>query len=122
MVQIFWTLGDIPKYQRSQIDRLQLAMIVKEKLLKKLLKKYGYSVIYKPLIDDLKKLEAGILVESPVPKMVKCGILLHDGDNLESVSVGGFSMNFSSKGKGSKKGKDGISIFIVNPTPTFSLT
>ena len=104
MVQIFWTLGDIPKYQRSQIDRLQLAMIVKEKLLKK----YGYSVIYKPLIDDLKKLEAGILVESPVPKMVKCGILLHAGDNLESVSVGGFSMNFSSKGKGSKKGKDGI--------------
>lgn len=92
VVNVFWTLGDIPKEQRSQIDRMMLALIVKEKYLKK----YGYSVIYKVLLDDLKKLEAGILIDKPVPRLVKCGILLHAGDNLESHSVGGFSRCFSS--------------------------
>ena len=31
IVQIFWTLADIPRYQRSKIDRIQLALVVKEK-------------------------------------------------------------------------------------------
>ena len=93
VVQIFYTLGDIPKDQRSQTDRMQVAMIVREKLIKK----YGLGLIYKPLIDDLRKLEAGILIETPVPKLVKCGVLLHAGDNLESHTVGGFSMSFSSR-------------------------
>ena len=78
---------------KDQIDRLQLAMVVKEKLIKK----YGYGKIYKTLLDDLKKLEEGILVQNPVPRVVKCGVLLHAGDNLESHSVGGFSTCFSSR-------------------------
>ena len=92
VVQIFFTLADMPKIQRSQVDRIQLAMIVKEKLIKK----YGIDKIYKNLIDDLKKLEEGIVVQNPVPRLVKCGVLLHAGDNLESHLVGGFSANFSS--------------------------
>ena len=70
-----------------------MSLLVKEKLLKK----YGYHRIYKPLIDDLLKLEAGIWLDFPVRRLVKCGVLIHAGDNLESHSVGGFSMNFSSK-------------------------
>ena len=35
IVQIFYTLCDIDKSQRAKIDRLQLAMIFREKLLKK---------------------------------------------------------------------------------------
>ena len=31
IVQIFWTLADIPRYPRSKIDRIQLALVVKEK-------------------------------------------------------------------------------------------
>ena len=93
VVQIFWTLGDIPKHHRSQVDKIQLAMVVKEKLIKK----YGYRRIYKQLISDLQKLENGIYVESPVPRLVKCGVLLHAGDNLESHAVGGFSLSFSSR-------------------------
>ena len=92
VVQVFWTLADIPRHQRSSIDRLQLAMIVKEKLIKK----YGYKVIYRQLIQDLKKLEEGILIHKPVSRLVKCGLLLHSGDNLESHTVGGFSTCFSS--------------------------
>ena len=56
VVQVFYTLVDIPKNQRSQIDRLQLAMVFKEKLLKK----YSYEVIYKKRVEDLLKLEQGI--------------------------------------------------------------
>ena len=93
VVQIFFNLAEIPKCQRSQVDRMQLALIVKEKLIKK----YGFSKIYKVLVDDLKKLETGIEIFKPVPRLIKCGVLLHSGDNLESHSVGGFSTNFSSK-------------------------
>ena len=35
--------------------------------------------------------------KAAVPKLVKCGVLLHAGDNLESHTVGGFSMSFSSR-------------------------
>ena len=93
VIQVFWTLADIPKAQRSKIDRLQLAMVVKEKLIKK----YGYKVIYQNLMKDLKKLEEGIMVNNPTPRLVKCGLLLHAGDNLESHTVGGFSTCFSSR-------------------------
>ena len=62
VVNVFWTLSEIPKEQRSQIDRMQLALIVKEKHLKK----YGYQVIYRVLLEDLKKLEAGIIIDKPV--------------------------------------------------------
>ena len=92
VVQIFFNLADMPKNQRSQVDRMQLVMIVREKFIKK----YGFGKIYKILLDDLKKLEDGIIVKNPVPRLVKCGVLLHSGDNLESHSVGGFSTNFSS--------------------------
>ena len=57
IVQLFYNLANIPKSQRSTIDRMQLALIVKEKNIRK----YGLDIIYKALIDDLKKLEEGIM-------------------------------------------------------------
>ena len=93
IVQVFWTLADIPKSQRSQIDRINLALIVKEKVLKK----YGYKIVYKKLLDDMKKMEEGFDIQLPFPRKVKCGFLVHAGDNLESHTVGGFSSCFSSK-------------------------
>ena len=93
VVQVFFVLADIPKGQRSQIDRFQLTLIVKEKLLKK----YGYVRIYEKFVEDLLKLESGVIVEKPIHKIVKCGLLLHAADNLEAMEVGGFSSCFSSK-------------------------
>ena len=93
IVQVFWTLGDIPRQQRSQIDRIQVALVVKEKVLKK----HGYKLVYKHLLSDLKVLEQGVNVKAPVPRLMKLGILVHSGDNLESHSVGGFSTCFSSR-------------------------
>ena len=93
VVQVFYTLANIPKNQRSQVDRIQLAMIFKEKLLKK----YSFKTIYKRLVEDLKKLEDGINVDTPEPSIVKAGLLIHPADNLEAHSLGGFSGSFSSK-------------------------
>ena len=83
IVQVFFTLVNIPKIQRSQIDRLQLGMIFKEKLLKQ----YGYRVIYKAILEDLMKLEEGIVINIPEPKTVKLGLLLHSSDNLEAHTI-----------------------------------
>ena len=91
IVFIYYTLCEISKSQRSQIDHLQLVMAFKEKLLKK----YPLSTILKPLIEDLKLLELGIEMKSPTRKL-KCGVACYVSDNLEASLVGGFSANFSS--------------------------
>ena len=94
ILQMFWSLGDISKQFRSKVDNINLCIIVQDSVLKK----YGYHVIYKPLIDELKLLETdGIVVDFPIRRRVKVAFTLHIGDNLESHSLGGFSRCFSSK-------------------------
>ena len=61
-MQVFYTLCQIPRSQRSQIDRTQVCMIFKDKLVKK----YGYEAIFRPLVNDLKDLQEGIHVAEPV--------------------------------------------------------
>jgi hypothetical protein len=92
VIQIFFSLCEISKHLRSRIDRIQLVAVFKEKLIKK----YGFKKIYKQLVKDLKKLEEGVVVEYPVKRIVKCGVLIHPCDNLEAHIVGGFSQSFSS--------------------------
>ena len=89
--QVFYTIAQIPKEQRSRIDRMQLCMVYKDKLVKK----YGYKVIFERLINDLKLLEKGITYNNPA-STVKLGVLAYSGDNLESHCLGGFSTCFSS--------------------------
>ena len=93
IVQVFYTLCEIDKSQRSKIDRIQLVCVFREKLLKK----YSYKTIYKMLVEDLLKLEAGVVVNFPVTRRIKCGVLCYSADNLEASTVGGFSACFSSK-------------------------
>ena len=79
VIQIFLTFGEIPKYQRSKIDRIQLVAVLKEKLVKQ----FGFQKVYQRIVEDLKHLEKGIHVSSPVERVIKCGLLLHPADNLE---------------------------------------
>ena len=79
IVQVFYTLADIPKSQRSQVDRLQLVMVFREKLLQK----HSLQTIYKRLVLDLKSLEAGIVIHFPMTRRVKAGVLCYAADNLE---------------------------------------
>ena len=93
VVQVFFTLVDVPRNQRSNIDKLQLAMVFKEKLLKK----YSYETILRRMISDLEKLEEGISLDIPLPTKVRFGVLMYIADNLEAHQLGGFSTCFSSK-------------------------
>ena len=79
VIQIFVTFAEIPKSQRSKIDRIQLVAVVKEKVVKK----FGFQKVYQRLVEDLKQLEKGIIVHEPVQRVIKCGLLLHPADNLE---------------------------------------
>ena len=93
LVQLYWTLIDLPKKYRTKIDQIHLSITVQEKLLKK----YGYKKIYFRLIQDMLKLEReGIELSVPFPHTMKVSFMLHVGDNLEQMSLGGFSMSFSS--------------------------
>ena len=92
IVQVFYTLVQIPRSQRSQIDRVQLCMVYREKLNSK----YGLKAIFSKLVNDLKELEVGIKVEVPVQRIVKMGLLAYSGDNLEIHGLGGYSSCFSS--------------------------
>ena len=93
IVQVFYSLLQIPREQRSQVDRMQLLMIFKEKLVKR----YGMKKLFQYLISDLLKLESGIMVDYPARRLIKFGLLVYSADNLEAHHIGGFSMSFSSK-------------------------
>ena len=94
IVQLFWQVCEIQRFQRSTIDRLQLGLVFKEKLLKK----YKYSTILKDLVEDLAFLEReGVEVNNPIPRKVKASLLLYSGDNLESHLIGGFLLHFHRK-------------------------
>ena len=62
-----------------------------------LLKKYSLQKIFKPLVNDLMKLEQGIEINVPITRTVKCGLLCYSSDNLEAHVVGGFTGSFSSR-------------------------
>jgi hypothetical protein len=83
IVQVFWSICDIHRRHRSKIDKLQVGLVFREKLLKK----YTFGQIFKHLVDDLKVLEdSGIDLEKPVERTVKAGLIAYVADNLE-VSV-----------------------------------
>ena len=93
IVQVYYTLVNVPKEQRSQVDRMHLAMVFREKLLKK----YSMKVIFSRLVTDLKRLEEGIVVQAPDHQVFRFGLLLYSADNLEAHTLSGLSCSFSSK-------------------------
>ncbi len=54
--------------------------------------KKSYTNFYKPLLDDLKTLEAVVQIGG---KTVKMGQICYSADNLEASTVGGFSQRYS---------------------------
>jgi hypothetical protein len=87
IVNVYFSLAELPKVIRSKTENKFLVLSAKNIHLKT----YRQQ-IYKPLIDDLKKLEAGITVNG---KVVKAGLLCHLGDNLECHIVAGMKQSFS---------------------------
>jgi hypothetical protein len=90
-LNVYFSLVDIPKALRSKVENIFLVLTVLEKDLKE--NKDNYAHFFKPLVDDLKKLESGVQIGG---KMIKMGLICYSADNLEASVVGGFSQCFSS--------------------------
>lgn len=90
LVNIYWTIAEIPKHLRSKTENWFLALTVKESDLKS-----NRDAVYQPIVDDLLLLEKGIT--SSDGKVLRAGLVFHLGDNLESHGVGGFNPCFSSR-------------------------
>jgi hypothetical protein len=90
IVNLYWTIAELPKYLRSKPENWFLALSVKESDLKR-----HRDLVYKPVSDDFCRLEKGILTTDG--KFLRAGLLCYIGDNLESHLVGGFSPVFSSR-------------------------
>jgi hypothetical protein len=88
IVNVYFSLAELPKGIRSKAENKFLVLSVKNTHLKT----YRQE-IYNPLLEDLKKLEAGVTVNG---KLVKAGLLCHLGDNLEAHVVAGMTQSFSS--------------------------
>jgi hypothetical protein len=87
IVNVYFSLAELPKCIRSKTENKFLVLSAKNIHLKTFRQE-----IYKPLLEDLKKLEAGITVNG---KLVKAGLLCHLGDNLECHIVSGMKQSFS---------------------------
>jgi len=90
-LNVYFTLVDIPKVIRSKIENIFLVLSVVEKDLKE--NKENHAHFFKPLVEDLKKLELGVQIGG---KTVKMGMICYTADNLEASAIGGFSQCFSS--------------------------
>ena len=93
VIAVYLTLADLLPSCKSNIDHMQLVMLVREQDFKK----FGQEVVFRPLLDDLMSLE-----EPEIPlnlteteEMVKGAIVIISGDNLGSHCIGGYTENFS---------------------------
>lgn len=87
IVNVYFSLAELPKAIRSKTENKFLVLSVRNLHLKT----YRQE-IYKPLLEDLKKLEDGVSVNG---RVVKAGVLCHLGDNLEEHIVAGMSQCFN---------------------------
>lgn len=90
-LNVYFALLDVPKALRSKIQNIYLVLSVRESELKENMA--NYARFFKPLVDDLKKLETGVQING---KTIKMGLVCYSADNLEASAVGGFSQCFSS--------------------------
>lgn len=88
VVNLYLTLGEIPKHLRSKTENHFLVLTVLESDLKD-----HREEVLGDLLEELLQLQKGVMIND---RLVKGGLLAYTGDNLELHCVGGFSMNFSS--------------------------
>jgi hypothetical protein len=89
VLNLYMTMAEIPKPMRSKTENYFLVLSIRSQDLPPL-----REALYQPLIADLRKLEEGVSFQNGV---LKAGLLIHLGDNLEAHLVSGLSQCFSSK-------------------------
>lgn len=88
---VYFTLACLPPSMRSQTRHIFLYSLIPDKLRKK----YGYTKILQPLVDELNDLAVNpIIIENGSEFVVR--LLAFCGDNLSAHGLGGFQGSFSS--------------------------
>jgi hypothetical protein len=89
----YFVVGNFSPRYRSKLDHIQLALLCSQDVVKK----YGFSAIVKPLVDDLLVLEQeGISVKVDGRQLHFHGsVSFFAADNLAAHCLGGFFQNFS---------------------------
>lgn len=92
-VGVYMSIGNIPSYNRSNIDNIQLVLLCHEKDVKF----FGFSKVLEILMSDIKVLEEkGIVVDFQESSIcMKGSIFAVTGDNLESHQIACLNENFS---------------------------
>lgn len=93
---IYFIVANLPAWQRSKVDQIQLAALCYEKHVKQ----FGFSKILENLLNDIKTLETqglNIKIMNEESKILKGSLLACTGDNLGSHQIGGFLESFSLK-------------------------
>ena len=93
LVFVYCSLGNIESKYRSALKHIFLLAIFYNHQVTK----YGLNVLLQPIIDEFKKLEAGVefVIHGKVIKMFGT-VSIVSADNLASHAVGGFKIGFAS--------------------------
>ena len=89
----YFVIGNMPSKFKSRLKDIHLVLLSPAAFVKK----YGYSAILEPLLDDLKNLERnGItVVLDNISHLIFGTLSMMVADNLAAHAVGGFFCNFS---------------------------
>ena len=90
----YYVVGNIGNKHTSSLRNIFLALLIESKILKK----YDYSTVLRPLIEDTKKLESyGLCVSNEnLPETIFDSVATLAADNLGAHDIGGFRKTFSS--------------------------
>ena len=89
---IYFSIGNIPYYLQSKLYTIQLISLFPSRLVKKI----GYEILLKQLVNDLKSLEEGVDIDTPLGvTKFHASISLLIADNLAAHEIGGFVASFS---------------------------
>lgn len=88
---VYYAVGNLPRKYRASLQNIRLCLLTRSMTLKK----FGYKVVFKRLIDDLLLLETDGIFIPFLGKKVKGTVAIISADNLGGHAVGGFNESFS---------------------------
>jgi hypothetical protein len=89
---IYFALGNLGNRYRSTFKSINLLSIIRTETVTR----FGLNVLLRPIVDDLKKLEEGVLMTIRGKQVTVRGTLAAViADNLGSHQIGGFKIGFS---------------------------
>lgn len=91
ITSVYWILADIPSCYRSTLTSVYLALLCKADDIKR----FGYSEVLKPLLEDIAKLEQDGILLPKLGKTVKGTVFCVVADNLGAHAMAGLVENFS---------------------------